>query len=79
MLGWPYSSGVGLWVFSRATILSSSPLSPRSTLKRRTMAWWNDKELKALSARVVRAAPDEAMTNEMRAKVLSGRCGCNVY
>eukprot|EP00964_Phaeocystis_antarctica_P161794 scaffold134599_cov109-Phaeocystis_antarctica.AAC.1 len=35
--------------------------------------WWNDEELKALSARVVRAAPDDAQTNDMRAMVLSGR------
>ena len=35
--------------------------------------WWNDKELKALSARVVRAAPDELVANQMRARVLCGR------
>eukprot|EP00964_Phaeocystis_antarctica_P011771 scaffold6503_cov60-Phaeocystis_antarctica.AAC.1 len=34
--------------------------------------WWNDEELKALSARVVRAAPD---ADKMRAEVLSGRSG----
>ncbi len=37
--------------------------------------WWNEEELKALSARVVRAAPDEARTNNMRAVVLSGLPG----
>ena len=37
--------------------------------------WWNDEELKALSARVVRAAPDDLTANEMRALVLSGMCG----
>ena len=37
--------------------------------------WWNDEGLKALSARVVRAAPNDAATNEMRAFVLCGRCG----
>ena len=36
--------------------------------------WWNDEGLKALSARVVRAAPDCAKANEMRALVLSGMC-----
>jgi len=36
--------------------------------------WWNDKELKALSARVVRAAPDDVEASQMRALVLSGRC-----
>ena len=34
--------------------------------------WWNDEELKALSARVVRAAPNEAIALSMRAMVLSG-------
>ena len=36
--------------------------------------WWNDEGLKALSARVVRVAPDDWITNEMRAIVLCGRC-----
>ena len=34
--------------------------------------WWNDEGLKALSARVVRAAPNEAPAHGMRAMVLSG-------
>ena len=37
--------------------------------------WWNDEELKALSARVLRAAPDDFNTNDMRGLVLSGKCG----
>ena len=36
--------------------------------------WWSDEGLKALSARVVRAAPDDEMAHQMRAGVLSGRC-----
>ena len=36
--------------------------------------WWSDEGLKALSARVVRAAPDAGQANQMRALVLSGRC-----
>ena len=36
--------------------------------------WWNDEGLKALSARVVRAAPNSAEANQMRALVL---CGLN--
>ena len=36
--------------------------------------WWNDEGLKALSARVVRAAPDDLGANKMRAHVLAGRC-----
>ena len=34
--------------------------------------WWNDEELKALSARVLRAAPNETSAHSMRAMVLSG-------
>ena len=34
--------------------------------------WWNDKGLKALSARVVRVAPDFATAHQMRADVLGG-------
>ena len=35
--------------------------------------WWSDEGLKALSARVVRVAPDDAEANRMRAEVLCGR------
>ena len=35
--------------------------------------WWNDEELKALSARVVRAAPDDGHAHQMRAGVLDGQ------
>ena len=35
--------------------------------------WWNDEGLKALSARVVRAAPNNVAANQMRAMVLSGQ------
>ena len=34
--------------------------------------WWNDEGLKALSARVVRAAPNDVVANVMRALVLGG-------
>ena len=37
--------------------------------------WWSDEGLKALSARVVRAAPDYAEANRMRAAVLGGHRG----
>ena len=36
--------------------------------------WWNDEGLKALSARVVRAAPDDVVAHQIRAMVLSGQC-----
>ena len=34
--------------------------------------WWSDEGLKALSARVVRAAPDDVRANQMRAAVQAG-------
>jgi len=34
--------------------------------------WWSDEGLKALSARVVRAAPDYLQAHQMRAEVMSG-------
>ena len=34
--------------------------------------WWNDEGLKALSARVVSAAPDDLVAHQVRAEVLSG-------
>ena len=37
--------------------------------------WWNDAALKALSARVVRAAPNDGTANIMRALVLRGGNG----
>ena len=37
--------------------------------------WWNDEGLKALSARVVRAAPNDEVAVSMRAIVLSGLSG----
>ena len=37
--------------------------------------WWNDEGLKALSARVFRAAPNDVAANQMRAAVLCGRYG----
>ena len=36
--------------------------------------WWSDEGLRALSARVVRAAPNDESANLMRAHVLSGQC-----
>ena len=36
--------------------------------------WWNDEGLKALSASVVRAAPNNRAANRMRAVVLSELC-----
>ena len=35
--------------------------------------WWNDEGLKALSTKVVRAAPNDTRANQMRATVLKGQ------
>ena len=35
--------------------------------------WWNDEGLKALSASMVRAAPDDPQAHQMRATVLCGQ------
>ena len=37
--------------------------------------WWDDEGLKARSARVMRAAPNDKGANRMRAIVLRGQCG----
>ena len=53
---------------ARATpTVSEGPLRPKPPPAR---AWW----LKALSARVVRAAPNDVATNSLRADVLIGHC-----
>ena len=39
--------------------------------------WWNDEGLKALSARVLRTAPNEESAIDMRAHVLRGAFGCH--
>ena len=36
--------------------------------------WWNDEGLKALSARVARASPEDVGAHQMRAFVLRGWC-----
>ena len=40
--------------------------------------WWNDEGLKALSASVVRAVPDDGAANQMRATVLAGHAAWQV-
>ena len=58
------------WAEAMAQVFST--LGLESCAEVGTPAWWNDEELKALSARVVRAAPDDGQANKMRAVVLSG-------
>ena len=65
---------VGLKGWAQATANASSTLTQEACAEVAKPEWWNDEELKALSARVMRAAPDEDRANQMRAKVLSGQC-----
>jgi len=65
---------VGSEGWARATARVFSPLIRDVCDEVAKPDWWNDEGLKALSARVVRAAPDDVDANQMRAMVLSGRC-----
>ena len=56
-----------------ATAWSFSMLAQEVCAEVAKPEWWNDEGLKALSARVVRAAPDDLQANQMRAEVLCGR------
>jgi len=58
----------------RATAAAFSMLVQKACAEVAKPDWWNDEELKALSARVVRAAPDELQAHRMRAIVLRGQC-----
>ena len=64
---------VGSEGWARATALAIHMLTQEACAEVAKPEWWNDEGLKALSARVVRAAPDDVTANQMRARVLSGR------
>ena len=68
-----YPVGSELW--ARATAAVFSLLIQKACAEVAKPEWWSDEGLKALSARVVRAAPDDGEANRMRASVLSGMCG----
>jgi len=59
-------------MWAEATAHAFSMLTQEACDKVAKPEWWNDEELKALSARVVRAAPDDVNTNRVRALVLLG-------
>ena len=61
--------GSELW--ARATADAFDTLVRKECAEVAKPEWWNDEGLKALSARVVRAAPNEASAHSMRASVLS--------
>ena len=64
-------SPCGLWCWAGATAAAFDLLKMNECDGVVKPEWWNDEELKALSARVVRAAPNDARAHSMRADVLS--------
>ena len=67
-----YPLGSAHW--ARATADAFDMLRQEECDEMTKPGWWNDKELKALSAKVVRSAPADIAANQMRACVLNGRC-----
>ena len=63
---------VGSEYWAKATARVFNMLEQEACAEVAKPEWWNDEELKALSARVVRAAPDDVMAHQMRAGVLRG-------
>ena len=63
---------VGSEMWAKATARALGLLAQEACAEVAKPEWWSDEELKALSARVVRAAPDDAGANRMRAIVLRG-------
>jgi tetratricopeptide (TPR) repeat protein len=66
---------VGSEDWAQATAVAFNALTREVCAEVAKPEWWNDEELKALSVRVVRAAPDDVPGNEMRAVVLRGLAG----
>ena len=66
---------VGSDDWAKATASAFDTLRLKECDKVAKPEWWNDEGLKALSARVVRAAPNEATAHSMRAAVLCGLGG----
>jgi len=64
---------VGSKLWARATAAAFLLLGQEACAEVAKPEWWNDEGLKALSARVVRAAPDDGAAHRMRAVVLSGQ------
>ena len=58
--------------WAEATVMAFGMLSMEACDEVAKPEWWNDEGLKGLSARVMRAAPDELQAHHMRAMVLSG-------
>ena len=67
-----YPVGSELW--AKATAVAFDMLRQEVCAEVAKPEWWNDEGLKALSARVLRAAPNEESVVNMRADVLGGAC-----
>jgi len=65
---------VGSEHWARATAGAFTALSQEACDEVAKPEWWDDEGLKVLSARAVRAAPDDLGANKMRAHVLRARC-----
>ena len=68
-----YPVGSELW--ARATAEAFDKLRLKACVEVAKPEWWNEEGLKALPARVARAAPNHQVAIGMRANVLSGRGG----
>eukprot|EP00964_Phaeocystis_antarctica_P035097 scaffold20026_cov56-Phaeocystis_antarctica.AAC.3 len=68
-----YPVGSGYW--AKATAEAFCALTQTECAEVAKPEWWNDEELKALSARVVISAPNDLQAVQMRAAVLGGQCG----
>jgi tetratricopeptide (TPR) repeat protein len=66
-----YPVGSKAWAEATARVFKS--LAQEVCTEVAKPEWWNDEGLKALSARVVRAAPDDMSAHQMRAGVLDGQ------
>ena len=66
---------VGSELWAKATARAFDILKEGEFAKVAKPEWWSDEGLKALSVRVVQAAPNEQAANQMRAAVLSGAAG----
>ena len=66
-----YSVGSEDW--AEATAMAFESLMQEECAEVAKPEWWNDEELKALSARVMRAAPNDSTAHQMRALVLRGQ------
>ena len=71
---------VGSEGWAQATAVAFLTLTKEACAVVAKPEWWSYEGLKALSMRVVRAAPDDVVAAEMRAVVLSGQsCGWEAF